>query len=120
MTADDWSIVFYKTDAGASPAREFLQRLDINTQRRFAWSLEQLRLRNVTARQPLVRHVEGKLWELREESATNIYCLLYAFSSGRRIVVLHGIAKKTRRLPRREIDFALDRLDRFLQLEERR
>jgi hypothetical protein len=37
--------------------------------------------------------IEGKIWELREESGTNIYRILYFFASGRRIVLLHGFAK---------------------------
>jgi phage-related protein len=76
-----------------------------------------LRIRNVQAREPLVRHVEGKIWELREESNTNIYRLLYLFYTGQRIVLLHGYAKKSRRLPRRELDVALRRQARFQERE---
>ncbi len=70
------------------------------------------------AREPLVRHLEGKMWELREESRTNIYRLLYFFYTGRRIVVVHGFQKKTQKTPRRETDVALQRLDRFIKREE--
>ncbi len=85
--------------------------------RRFEWSLEQLRIRNVAAREPLVRHVEGKIWELRETSDTNAYRVLYVFFTGRRIVLLHGIAKKTRALPRRDLEIAARRLRRFEERE---
>ena len=111
-------MVFYVETSGSSPVQAFLQDLDLKTQARFAWSIEQLRRRNISAREPLVRHVEGKLWELREESGTNNYRLLYVFFSGRRIVFLHGFQKMTRKTPRREIAIALDRLDRLLQREE--
>lgn len=110
---DDWSIEYYVDDGGGSPVGDFLRGLDNRTFRRLEWSLEQLRARNVQAREPLVRHVEGKIWELREESSTNIYRLLYFFYTGRRIVLLHGFAKKTRKLPRRELDAALRRMTRF-------
>ncbi len=93
--------------------------MDKKTQVRFAWSIEQLRLRNVQARKPLVDHIEGKIWELREESQTNIYRLLYFLASGRRIVFLHGFQKKTQRTPRRDIDIAQQRLDEF-NADERR
>jgi phage-related protein len=79
--AQDWTIVFYLDDTGGNPVREFLESLDGTTQRRFAWSFEQLRVRNVHARYPLVRPVEGDLWELREESSTNIYRIFYLFFS---------------------------------------
>ena len=106
----EWLLVFSITDQGESPVEAFLRGLDPTTQRRFRWSMEQLRLRNVQARPPLVRHLEGKLWELREESQTNIYRLIYCFLPGRQIVVLHGFQKKTERTPRREIDLARTRL----------
>lgn len=79
------------------------------------WSIEQLRVRNVRAQEPLVRHLEGKLWELREESSTNIYRLLYFFFSGRRIVFVHGFQKKTQKTPRHEIEIALNRIDCFIK-----
>lgn len=115
MAAPDWSIVFYTTPAGDSPVEAFLAGLDAKTQIRFAWSIEQLRLRNTQACPPLVRHLEGKLWEPREESATNIDRLLDACLPGRRIVFLHGFRKKTPKAPRREPAVAAARLADLLR-----
>ena len=114
---DEWSIVFYVEDTGASPVEEFLASVDPTTQRRFRWSIEQLRVRNVSAGMPLVRHLEGRLWELREESRTNIYRLIYFFFTGRQIVFLHGFQKKTQRTPSGEIETAQRRLRHFLERE---
>lgn len=113
----EWSIVFYVDEHGNEPVLEFLQRLDGRTQARFDWSIEQLRIRNIHAREPLVRHIEGKIWELRRESKTNIYRLLYTFLSGRRILFLHGFQKRTQKTPREEIEIALRRLNSFIQRE---
>ncbi|MGI8854791.1 MAG: type II toxin-antitoxin system RelE/ParE family toxin [Thermomicrobiales bacterium] len=113
----DWSIVFYVEESGQEPVRAFLQSLDPKTQTRFSWSIEQLRIRNTQAREPLGRHLEGKLWEIREESGTNIYRIMYFFFTGRRIVFVHGFQKKTRKTPRREIDTALERMQRFIRRE---
>jgi phage-related protein len=71
--------------------------------------------RNTQAREPLVRHVEGRLWELRRESEKNVYRLLYAFLPGSRILFLHGFQKKTQKTPRREIEIAQARLADFLR-----
>ncbi len=117
MQQDDWTIIFYIDEQGHDPVRAFLEGLDPKTQARFAWSMEQLRVRNVRAREPLARHLEGKVWELREESNTNIYRLLYFFFVGRRIVVVHGFQKKTQKTPRREIETAQRRLDDFTKRE---
>lgn len=118
MANSEWSIVFFVDARGNEPVREFLRGLDIRTRGRFDWSIEQLRTRNIHAREPLVRHVEGKLWELREESQSNIYRILYFFFTGRRIVVLHGFQKKTPRTPRREIEIAMKRMYELLQEQE--
>jgi phage-related protein len=110
----EWSIVFYVEASGAEPVREFLTSLDRRAQARFDWSIEQLRSRNTRAREPLVRQLEGKIWELRRESDTNIYRLLYSYLPGKRILFLHGFQKKTQKTPRREIEVAQERLARFL------
>lgn len=102
----EWQVLFYRTAEGDSPVRAFLESLDEKTRTRFAWSIEQLRVRNVQARPPLVKHLEGKIWELREESATQIYRLLYFFYTGQKVVFLHGFQKKTSKVPRREIETA--------------
>ena len=121
MMADDneWTTVFYVDDYGHSPVEDFLGTLDNKTQTRFSWSIEQLRLRNVRAKEPLARHLGGKLWELREESNTNIYRLLYFFFSGRRIVFLHGFQKKTQKTPYHEIEIALQRLEHYIRRKGR-
>jgi phage-related protein len=47
----------------------------------------------------LVKHIDGKLWELRRASSGNIYRIMYFFFDGRRIVFVHGFQKKHKRLP---------------------
>jgi len=79
--------------------------------------MEQLKARNVHARPPLVRHLEGDLWELREESRTNIYRIVYVFSTGRRIVFLHGFQKKSEKIPARQLAVARQCYQNFLRQE---
>ncbi len=115
----DWTTEFYLEDDDTSPVEEFLDGLDLKTRARFRGSMEQLRVRNVQAREPLVRHLEDDLWELREESRTNIHRVIYFFFTGRRIVFLHGFQKKTEKTPRQEIEAARRRYQRFLAREGR-
>lgn len=117
MRGQEWTVVFYADEQGNEPVREFLNSLDLKTKARFDWSIEQLQMRNIRAREPLVRHLEGRLWELREESTTSIYRLIYFFFTGRRIVFLHGFQKKTQRTPRREIETARRRMNSHLAQE---
>ena len=116
--SSDWSTEFYTAPDGTAPVEAFLDSLDSKTRVRFMWSMEQLRVRNVQAREPLVRHLEDKLWELREESKTNIYRVIYFFYTGRRIIFLHGFQKKTQKTPDKEIAIARSRYEDFLSREE--
>lgn len=107
--------MFYTTEQGDSPVEAFLQSLDLKTQARFDWSIEQLRRLNTNAREPLVKHIDGKLWELHRASSDNIYRVMYFFFTGRRIVFLHGFQKKTPKTPRREIEIAEKRMNDFVR-----
>jgi phage-related protein len=117
---NDWSTEFYEAPNGRVPVAEFLLSLDAKTRARFRWSMEQLRVRNTRAREPLVKHLDGDLWELREESGTNIYRVVYFFYTGRRIVFLHGFQKKSQQTPRRELEQARRYHEDFLARERRR
>ena len=61
-----------------------------------------------------VRHLDGKLWELRRESNTNIFRLIYAIVPDRKILFLHGFQKKTQKTPRPGLETAQRRLDDYL------
>lgn len=110
--------MFFIEDNGDSPVEEFLLELDEKTQARFGWSLERLRVLNIQAREPLVKHQEGKLYELREESRTNIYRIMYFFYTGRQIILLHGFQKKSQKTPAKEITRAMRRMTHFINRTE--
>ncbi len=61
-------------------------------------------------REPYVKHVEGKLWEIRLKGADGIARCLYIAATGRRIVILRTFVKKTPKTPRREIQIAHERM----------
>lgn len=111
----EWTIEFYQTEDDTSSVEEFLKSLDNKSQARFIWAIEQLRVLNVRAREPMVKHLEGKLWELRRGSNGNIYRLLYFFFIGRKIVFVHGFQKKTQKTPRREIETATARMNEYIK-----
>ncbi len=60
-------------------------------------------------REPYVKHLEGPLWEMRLKGKDGIARAAYVTATGRRVVVVHVFAKKTRKTPRREIETALRR-----------
>ena len=59
--------------------------------------------------EPHVKHLEGKLWELRLTGRDGIARALYVTAVGRRVVVVRAFVKKTQKTPRSEIELALRR-----------
>ena len=59
--------------------------------------------------EPHIRHVEGRLWEMRLKGRDGISRALYVTAVGRRIVIVRVFVKKTEKTPRREIELALSR-----------
>ena len=59
--------------------------------------------------EPHVKHLEGKLWELRLTGQDGIARALYVTAIGRRVVVVRAFVKKTQKTPRAEIELALRR-----------
>jgi phage-related protein len=59
--------------------------------------------------EPHVKHLEGKLWELRLTGRDGIARALYVTAIGRRVVVVRAFVKKTQKTPRPEIELALQR-----------
>jgi phage-related protein len=56
-----------------------------------------------------VRHLEGKLWELRMTGRDGIARAIYLTTTGRRVVVVRVFVKKTQKTPQRELEFARQR-----------
>jgi phage-related protein len=59
--------------------------------------------------EPHVKHLEGKLWELRLTGRDGIARALYVTAIGRRVIVVRAFVKKTQRTPPAEIKLALRR-----------
>lgn len=57
--------------------------------------------------EPHVKHIEGRLWEMRLKGRSGISRALYVTAIGRRVVVVRAFVKKTEKTPRREIELAL-------------
>jgi phage-related protein len=59
--------------------------------------------------EPQIKHLEGKLWEMRLKGRDGISRALYVTAYGKRVVVLRAFVKKTQKTPPAEIDLALRR-----------
>ena len=106
-------VVFFKTDAGNEPVREWLKGLpredrktvgaDILTVQ-YAWPVGK----------PLVDNLGDGLWEVRSRLSNRIARTLFAIVD-QEIVLLHGFIKKQRRTPPDELELA-KRKKQYLEL----
>jgi phage-related protein len=56
-----------------------------------------------------VKHLEGKLWEVRISATSGIGRAIYVTATGQRIIIVRAFVKKTQKTPRREVELARQR-----------
>jgi phage-related protein len=61
-------------------------------------------------REPHVKHLQAKLWEMRLRGEDGIARAVYFTAKGRRIIVVRLFEKKSQKTPRSEIDLAIRRM----------
>lgn len=59
--------------------------------------------------EPYVKHLEGKLWEMRMKGKDGIARAIYVTAAGERVVVVHAFAKKTQKTPQHALEVARQR-----------
>jgi phage-related protein len=107
------NVVFFKTDTGNEPVREWLKALpkedckvigaDILTVQ-YAWPVGK----------PLVDNLGEGIWEVRSRLDNRIARTLFAMVN-QEIVLLHGFIKKQQRTPQDELELAKKRKRQYLQ-----
>jgi phage-related protein len=101
------TVVFYRSEAGREPVREWLKGLpkeerkvigiDLKTVQ-FGWPLGM----------PLVRKLEPGLWEVRSSLAGRIARVLFTVMD-ERLILLHGFIKKSQKAPATDLKTARSR-----------
>jgi len=109
--------VFFRTETGREPVREWLQGLpkterkiigiDIMTVQ-FRWPLGM----------PLVRHIGSSVYEIRSTLPTRIARTLFFVHEGE-IVLVHGFIKKTKKTPREDRALALQRKNAYIKTSKK-
>ncbi|CDZ70270.1 Hypothetical protein NGAL_HAMBI2610_18710 [Neorhizobium galegae bv. orientalis] len=61
-------------------------------------------------REPHVKHLEGKLWELRVKASEGVARGIYVTMTGRKVMVLHVFVKKSQKTPPRALEIARQRM----------
>ena len=101
-----WTVGFVNCLAEAE-----LNALPDDMRAHFARTVALMREHGLLAmREPYVKHLTGKLWEIRMKGRDGIARSIYVTASGRRVVVLRTFVKKTEQTPLPEIKIAMARM----------
>ena len=108
----EFEIEFFKDEKGNSPVEQFLLGLVTTNKELFNKASKGInKLRNRTYhKEPLSKHIESGLWELRIKSGNDILRIFYTFEKGQVIIMLHVFIKKRQKTPVGELEVARKRL----------
>ena len=111
----EFTVEFYETISGRCPVREFLDDLRESNPDDFASimaGLAKLRDRQYH-RPPLSKPIGDDLFELRHVGKLNTR-VFYFFVKGRRIITVHGVRHKAKKITLRDRKVALERKQDWL------
>lgn len=107
---------FYRTPAGHCPVEEFLDSLAGKQAQKVVWVLRLVEeLESVPAQYLKKLGGSEDLWEIRAQHGGDTFRLLGFFEPPAVLVLTHGFAKKSRKIPSREIDVAETRRREYLR-----
>lgn len=106
-------VVFYQTEAGNEPVREWLKGLPREDKRRIGEDIKTAQL-GWPLGMPLIKKIEKGLWEVRTMLESGIARVFFTVDDGY-MVLLHGFIKKSRKTPQHELKTALARLSDYMR-----
>jgi phage-related protein len=106
------SVVFFQTDSGNEPVREWL-KYELTSQERFIIGRDiKILETSWPVGPPLVIYLGEGLWELRSNLDNKIARVLFIVHNDQ-IVLLQGFIKKSKKTPKKEMDLARKRKSLF-------
>jgi phage-related protein len=98
--------VFYRTEAGGEPVREWLKSLSADDRKRIGEDIKTVEF-GWPVGMPVCRSVGSGIYEVRSDLARNrIARVLFYFDRLGRMVLLHGFIKKTQKTPDDDLELA--------------
>ncbi|MDZ4739806.1 MAG: type II toxin-antitoxin system RelE/ParE family toxin [Alphaproteobacteria bacterium] len=100
-----WTVEFLN-----ETARDELRALPDDSRARFERIVALISVKGLSQlREPYVKHLEGKLWEMRMKGKDGIARSIYVAATGQRVVILHSFMKKTQKTPQSALETARTR-----------
>lgn len=100
-------VVFYRTESGNEPVREWLKGLSKQDKKAIGGDIKTVQY-GWPLGMPVVRKLDQGLWEVRSRLDKRIARTLFTVQ-GENMVLLHGFIKKSEKTPREDLQLAKDR-----------
>ncbi len=113
-----FEVLFYETEKGEQPAKEFLLSLDKKMRAKMVDTISILQDNGYELREPYSKHLSEGIFELRAKLGTDITRVLYFFYVDRHIILTNGFIKKTNKTPTKEIERAKKYRSDYLRRKE--
>jgi phage-related protein len=98
--------IFYRTEAGGEPVREWLKGLSPEDRKRIGEDIKTVEF-GWPVGMPVCKLLGGGIYEVRSSLAQNrIARVLFYVDKSSRMVLLHGFIKKTQKTPREDLELA--------------
>ena len=104
-------VVFYRTESGKEPVREWLKELPHDDKRQIGEDIKTAQL-GWPLGMPLIRKIDKDLWEVRTRLESGIARVFFTVD-GEYMILLHGFIKKSQKTPQNELKTALTRLGNY-------
>jgi phage-related protein len=108
MSSPILAVRFYRTSSGHEPVRAFLLDLTAEDRKAIGTDIKEVQF-GWPLGMPLVRKMDGGLWEVRSHIADGIARVLFTVA-GQQMVLLHAFVKKSQKTSTTEMKTALARL----------
>jgi len=98
---------FYQNSSGSEPVRKWLKDLSPEDRKIIGDDIATVEY-GWPVGMPLCEPLRGGVWEIRSRLGDRIARVLFSFYDGK-LILLHGIIKKTKKTPGADIDLAIKR-----------
>jgi phage-related protein len=105
-------VVLFAEDDGSCPLIDWMDGLPLKARDKCVVRVERLVEMGHDLRRPEADFLRGGIYELRVALSGIQYRMLYFFNE-KQAVISHGLIKKDKEVPRKEIDLAIERRNRF-------
>ena len=114
-----YKVELYEKEDGKIPVLDFIMSLNPKQQAKVTREIDLLEKFGNELHYPHVSIIKGNkykgLWELRIVYGSDIFRIFYFLSKKNVAILLHGIVKKSQKLPHKELDIAKNRMTQYIR-----